>query len=111
MALGQSGPPASAKQLSYLLSLLQKEGYATLRDARRPMSLTARQASGKFTGREASALIDHLVNGTTPDPVEAETDAALERLRTSQATVLRGMQADLMAAELERRGWAVTPPE
>ena len=111
MALGQSGPPASAKQLAYLLALLQKEGYATFRDARRPYSLTQRQAGGKFTGKEASALIEHLINGTAPEPAAKESDDALERLRTSQATVLRSMQADLMAAELERRGWTVTAPE
>jgi hypothetical protein len=111
MALGQQGPPATAKQLAYLQALLQKEGYATFRDARRPYSLTQRQASGKFTGKEASALIEHLLNGTAPEPAAKETDEAHERMRTSQATVLRGMQADLMAAELERRGWTVTPPD
>jgi hypothetical protein len=111
MALGQQGPPATAKQLAYLLALLQKEGYATFRDARRAYGLAQRQAGGKFSGKEASALIDHLVNGTVPEPGRKETDEALERLRTSQSTVLRGMQADLMAAELERRGWTVTPPE
>ena len=59
----QSGPPASSKQMSYLLSLVQKEGFTDFREARHPLGLTQRQAGGKFTIGEASALIDRLVNG------------------------------------------------
>ena len=49
LSLGH-GPPATDKQLAYLLSLLRKEGYDGFRDARRPLGLTQRQGSGKFTG-------------------------------------------------------------
>lgn len=64
MAFGQqSGPPASAKQLKYLLSLVQAAGHDGFRDARHPLGLTQRQAGGKFSGREASELIDRLLAG------------------------------------------------
>lgn len=64
MAFGQqSGPPASTKQLKYLLSLVQAAGHDGFRDARHPLGLTQRQAGGKFSGREASELIDRLLAG------------------------------------------------
>jgi hypothetical protein len=55
------GPPASTKQLQYLLSLIQGAGHSGFRDARRPLGLTLRQAGGKFTVGEASELIDRLL--------------------------------------------------
>ena len=62
MSFGQqNGPPASAKQVQYLLSLLKKQGYDGFRDARGPLHLTQRQGNGKFTSSEASALIDQLL--------------------------------------------------
>ena len=62
MAFGQaSGPPASAKQIAYLASLLKDAGYETFREARHPFGLTQRQAGGKFTTSEASHLIDRLL--------------------------------------------------
>ena len=49
MAFGQqSGPPATAKQVQELLSLLHEAGHADFRDARGPMGFTQRQAGGKF---------------------------------------------------------------
>ena len=57
----QSGPPASAKQVKYLLSLIEKDGHTGFRDARGPLGLTQRQAGGKFTKGEASELIDRLL--------------------------------------------------
>ena len=69
MAFGQqSGPPASAKQLAYLLSLVQGAGHDGFRDARHPLGLTQRQAGGKFTSGEASELIDRLLAGEFDDP-------------------------------------------
>lgn len=62
MSFGQqSGPPASAKQVAYLTSLLAKAGYASIREARGPLGLTQRQGNGKFTTQEASALIEQLL--------------------------------------------------
>ena len=117
----QSGPPASSKQVSYLLSLVEKAGHTGFRDARGPLGLTQRQAGGKFTKNEASALIDRLLNGEggagAGDAADgearaaaAEYDSAAERLEAEQAAILRGMPAGLLAAELERRGWTVTSP-
>ena len=63
MAFGQSAPPATPKQVQYLLSLVQKAGHTSFRDARGPLGLTQRQASGKFSKNEASALIDRLLAG------------------------------------------------
>jgi hypothetical protein len=114
----QSGPPASAKQVSYLLSLVEKAGHTGFRDARGPLGLSQRQAGGKFTKAEASALIDRLVNGEeggdgaegAGSAVDHAYDSAAERLEAEQASILRGMPAGLLAAELERRGWTVTSP-
>lgn len=107
MALGASGPPASAKQISYLQALLEKAGYATFREARRAYGLTQRQAGGKFTKQEASALIDRLVNG---EP-EVDRETVLEeQANDTHALVLRGMPAQWLADELIRRGWQVNEP-
>ena len=56
----QSGPPASAKDVKELLSLLGDLGHSDFRDKRGPMGLTQRQAAGKFTRYEAAALIERL---------------------------------------------------
>jgi hypothetical protein len=123
MAFGNNAPPATTKQVQYLLSLVQKAGHEGFRDARYPLDLTQRQASGKFSKAEASALIDRLLadpNGGTDTapagddgpslfPTGAQISAA-ERLENERAEMLRGMPAGLLAAELERRGWRVTPP-
>lgn len=123
MAFGNSAPPASQKQVQYLLSLVQKAGHEGFRDARYPLGLTQRQASGKFSKTEASALIDRLLADPTGGAGDAAGDdgesslfasgaqlSANERLENERAEVLRGMPAGLLAAELERRGWQVTPP-
>ncbi|HEX2575471.1 MAG TPA: hypothetical protein VHK88_03920 [Aquihabitans sp.] len=116
-----SGPPASAKQLKYLLSLIEQAGHTGFRDARGPLGLTQRQAGGKFTIGEASALIDQLVaadgdtevfgRGVGDGAPSMEEVSAADRLDAERATVLRGMPAGLLAAELERRGWPVSLPD
>jgi hypothetical protein len=117
----QSGPPASAKQVQYLLSLIEKAGHSGFRDARGPLGLTQRQAGGKFTIGEASALIDQLVaaegepdvvfgRGIGDDPPTLAQISAADRLEAERAEVLKGMPAGLLAAELERRGWTVSLP-
>jgi hypothetical protein len=126
----RSGPPASAKQLAYLESLVEQAGFAGFREARHPLGLTQRQAGGKFSKQEASALIDQLLAGEAADAeAEAATEAtvddvrptlspaaerraqaAAERLDAERALTLRGMPAELLAAELERRGWEVLAP-
>lgn len=109
MALGQSGPPATQKQVAYLQSLLQKAGYDTFREARRPLGLTQRQGSGKFTRQEASELIDRLVNGESDGPTDG-SPLEPDEPSSGQAMVLRGMPAQWLADELVRRGWSVTEP-
>ncbi len=117
MSFGQqSGPPASPKQISYLKSLLQAAGHDDFRTARHEFGLTQRQAGGKFTSREASALIDRLLGNEPSEPpavagrAAAETPERAEQLDRTRSDMLRGMPADLLATELERRGWTVSPP-
>jgi hypothetical protein len=141
MALKKSdGPPASAKQLQYLVKLLQQEGFTGFRDARRAYSLTQRQASGRFTVGDASALIDRLVSKSPGEnrasstsnptdvsgpgdhaerPVDARTMQVFGRRRATTdpdeltgpfADLIRGVPATVLAEELQRRGWAVEPP-
>jgi hypothetical protein len=118
MAFGQqSGPPASHKQVQYLEALLRKAGHDGFRDARGPLGLTQRQAGGRFTKDEASALIDQLL-ADDPDAeapigagrVTVEAPSAAERLEAERVQALRGMPADLLADELSRRGWTVSGP-
>lgn len=134
MSFGQtSGPPASSKQVSYLLSLVEKAGFTSFADARHPLGLTQRQAKGKFTGREASELIEQLLaapgsddtEGTNEDTKEdaipsfMRTDPAAERRQRAaeerQAAehdrVVRGLPADVLANELLRRGWKIGEPD
>ena len=127
MTFGQtSGPPASSKQVSYLLSLVEKAGFTSFADARHPLGLTQRQAKGKFTGREASELIEQLL--AAPGAQDTEDDAppallrsdpaaerrqraAEERQAAEQDRVVRGLPADVLANELIRRGWKVGEPD
>lgn len=117
MSFGQTASPASAKQIQYLLALLQKAGHCDFRDARGPLGLTQRQAGGKFSRTEAATFIDQLLNGETDgnggngDQLSSgEQISAADRLESERAAVLRGMPAGLLSAELERRGWQVVPP-
>jgi hypothetical protein len=109
VAFADQGPPASAKQMSYLQALLRKAGYDDFRSARPEYRLTARQARGKFTKSEASALIDRLTNAE-PDTGSASTVEEPESVTSAQAFMVRGFPAEVLADELMRRGWQVTPP-
>jgi len=121
MAFGQqSGPPASAKQVAYLLALVKKAGHSDFRDARGPLGLSQRQAGGKFSIGEASALIEQLLNAEhdadehdRPPPAAAprvSAEKAAAKLEAQQLDLVRGMPAALLAGELERRGWSVSEP-
>lgn len=108
MAFGQqSGPPASARQVQELLTLLRQAGHTDFRDARGPMGFTQRQAAGKFTRGEAAAFIDRLQNAEPAESAPAVTSTAR---RSAAEQVLRHMPAEQLAAELRRRGWTVTKP-
>ncbi|MDQ3352490.1 MAG: hypothetical protein M3501_11075 [Actinomycetota bacterium] len=108
MSFGQSSsaPPASAKQVDYLQSLVRKAGFADFREARHPLGLTQRQAAGKFSRREASELIDQLLGNEDDDSSPATTAGA-----GPAADALRHVPAEMLAAELLRRGWRVSSPE
>ena len=107
------------RQLQELTELLHEAGHVDFRDARGPLGLTQRQAGGKFTSREASALIDRLLGNEPSEPPAVAGRAAAEtperaeqadQLDRTRSDMLRGMPADLLATELERRGWTVSPP-
>lgn len=106
MSFGQaSGPPASAKQVSYLLSLVKAAGHDDFRSARHPLGLTQRQAGGKFTTREASELIDRLVNGESTESDNAPPPAPERPVKESNP--LSGFPTAVLADELRRRGYVV----
>ena len=109
----QSGPSASAKQVHELLTLLHDAGHSDFRDARGPMGFTQRQAAGKFTRDEAEAFIDQLQD--TADDAGAidacAIDAGAPAVRLSAAEqAVRRLPNELLAAELQRRGWIVIEP-
>ncbi len=129
MTFGQPvGPPASPKQMQYLETLMARAGFTGFADARSVLGLTQKQARGKFTGREASVLIDTLleaqkkVEENGDFSIAARTDVvadtaqlrkeqlAEERRVLEQAHILKSITADLLADELRRRGWSVTEP-
>ena len=125
MAFGQSsGPPASAKQVQELLSLLHDAGHSDFRDARGPMGFTQRQAGGKFTREEADAFIEQLQQeaeaGSSGDapaaPASPPARVARPKAATAKAaprghdSALADVPSSELAAELQRRGWVVMEP-
>lgn len=112
MAFGQSsGPPATARQVAELLELVQAAGHADFRDARGPMGLTQRQAAGKFTRDEAAAFIEQLqdeAHATQSDVAVSDVVEPARRTKAEQAA--RGLSDEVLAAELQRRGWIVVEP-
>jgi len=109
MAFGQSpGPPASSKQIAELLGLLQDAGHTDFRDARGPMGFTQRQAGGKFTRDEATALIERL-QAAQFDGTDPGTEGPPVRISAAERS-LSAMPAEQLAAELQRRGWIVIEP-
>ncbi len=116
MSFAASAPPASDKQVAYLLNLLQRAGHQGFRDARHPLGLTQRQAAGRFSRSEASALIDQLLgadDADTDDGAGPGAPAATElgrRAVEERAALARGLPADVLADELRRRGWHVAAP-
>ena len=109
MAFGQpSGPPAQAHRVRQLLALLQDAGHTDFRDARGPMGFTQRQAGGKFTRDEVDAFIDQLEAAA---PSESPSPARTPTTRpTAAERALREMSSDILAGELQRRGWIVAEP-
>jgi hypothetical protein len=124
MAFGQqSGPPATAKQVQELLSLLLAAGHTDFRDARGPMGFTQRQAGGKFSRDEADAFIAQLqqeaeqaeaigaaaVAAEPVVPSVAPRSTARPKKAAGDASLAR-VPSETLAAELQRRGWIVVEP-
>jgi hypothetical protein len=121
MAFGQqSGPPASARQVRQLTELVLAAGHSDLRDARGPLGLTQRQAGGRFTRDEAEELIARLeaaadADGLTEGAAEVtapagRVDARVAKRLDGRTAELRRVPDEVLAAELQRRGWAVVQP-
>jgi hypothetical protein len=109
VSFAQHGPPASAKQIAYIQSLMAKAGYDDFRSARTEYRLTPRQARGKFTKSEASAMIDRLTSTDDDNPTVSAVEEP-DTLDSAQALLIRGFKADVLADELRRRGWTVGEP-
>ena len=118
MAFGQpSGPPAPMQMIKELLALLQAAGHSDFRDARGPMGFNQRQAGGRFTRDEADAFIAQLQEwaeiaesaDAVPTPV-APTPQAIKPKVTAAERSLKSVPAEVLAAELQRRGWVVMEP-
>ncbi len=137
MAFGQSlGPPAGQRQVNRLLELLNESGHSDFRDARGPLDLTQRQAAGKFTRDEADALIElleteleqqrpdasdacsspevhgstEIASSTTATPPAPRRISRDERRAKEAQRTLRDVSDEVLATELQRRGWVVMEP-
>jgi hypothetical protein len=133
MAFGQAaGPPATSQQVRALSALLEAAGHSDFRDARGPLGLSQRQAGGKFTRDEADELIERLEREAemaemaetaetavasagasdvdrAPAPRRA-TSPASDRRDAERAKALAKFTDEVLAAELQRRGWVVMEP-
>lgn len=115
MAFGQqAGPPATARQVGELLALVQQAGHTDFRDARGALGLTQRQAAGKFTRDEADSLIETLQHVVEQDgaaeAVRPVAPTRADRQDAAQVARLRGIRSEVLAGELQRRGWIVVEP-
>lgn len=124
MAFGQSsGPPASMKQIEFLAALLEEHDFGTVREARHRLGLTQRQSQGKFSVGEASELIERLQSGDLAGEGDANSDSASDRvastivadraaqkLQRQREEIIAGVPAEMLADELQRRGWCCIAP-
>ncbi len=113
MAFGQpAGPPASYRQVQQLTDLILAAGHVDFRDARGPLGLNQRQAGGKFTRDEAEELIARLETEAVaePGPETSPAVAPLRRREAERLALVHKLPDDLLAAELQRRGWVVMEP-
>ena len=103
MAFGQqSGPPASAKQVSEIESLLERAGFSSLREARHIYGLTQRQAGGRFTRTEADELIARLLAGEGELDSDAAADAVDAIVIAEQRAAKRGAPVPAAGRSLPR---------
>jgi hypothetical protein len=71
------------------------------------MGFTQRQAGGRFTRDEADEFIERLQEGESDPGKRVEAQGWRH---STQEQVLGHMPAELLAAELRRRGWLVIEP-
>jgi hypothetical protein len=98
--------------MKQLTQLLDSAGHSDFRDARGPLQLTQRQAAGKFTRDEAEELILRLeeeLESGSPSVVPA-TATAIDQKKSAQAKALTKVPSQLLASELQSRGWVVLEP-
>lgn len=112
MAFGQqSGPPATHRQMRDLLELVTAAGHLDLRDARGPLGLTQRQAGGRFTRDEADEVIARLqMEAEVGEALAPAEPAPVAPRAAAPPRSLARVPAEVLAAELQRRGWAVIEP-
>ncbi len=81
-------------------------GFEGFREARYPLDFTQRQAAGKFTSAEADDYIQRLQEQVE---LEADSIAPVARAKRPSATeqALSKYPDEVLAAELQRRGWIV----
>ena len=110
MAFGQhQGLPASARDVDRLLVLVRAAGHRDFRDARGPLGFTQRQAAGKFTRDEIEVFINRLENEEFCAGEPSALAAPTPKVSAAEQS-LRRLPAELLAAELQRRGWIVAEP-
>jgi hypothetical protein len=72
------------------------------------MGFSQRQAAGKFTRDEVDAFIDQLeAAAQSEDPSPARTPTTPP---TAAERAVREMSSEMLAGELQRRGWIVAEP-
>lgn len=100
-----------------LLDLLHAAGHSDFRDARGPLGLNQRQAAGKFTRDEADEFIARLqdeaqasdsANGESTES-RAARPAVKPKLTPAERS-LKSVPSEVLAAELQSRGWVVLEP-
>jgi hypothetical protein len=72
------------------------------------MGFTQRQAAGRFTGPEAAAFIEELLDAGTAEP--AVVSEPSKRWSSSSRQSLDHIPTDQLVTELQGRGWIVTEP-
>jgi hypothetical protein len=74
------------------------------------MGFTQRQAAGKFTRDEADAYIARLQGEVDAAGVEVPVAAEPPPRATAAERAARALPSEVLAAELQRRGWIVVEP-
>lgn len=95
--------------------LLNAAGHTDFRDARGPMGFTQRQANGKFTRDEADTFIAQLhewaeiAEAANAVPQAVEPSAPKSKITAAERS-LKKVPSEVLAAELQSRGWVVLEP-